>query len=111
MQVVKQVKEKPKSMVEELLKRKYEGVKIAGFDEIIEILPNTRDAKEATKLLMPLLRQKLVLVNPEHVETVEIVERRGEVAIEVRLLSTDIVITRNDIEVMAKSIITYPCYG
>jgi len=96
---MQEVKTKRKPRILETLKRKYDGSEIRGFDVILDMVMNARTAKEATKLLMPLLRQRLVLINPERTEAVEIVEERNEPVIKVHLLTKVVRITRYEITV------------
>lgn len=103
MQKVKAIR-KPKVL--EVLKKKYEGVEeIKGFDIAIDMVMNARDVSEAVKILTPLLRQRLVLINPEYVEAIEIVMEYEEPAIKLYLRTKEVTITRYEVRV--ESILVY----
>ena len=102
---MQEVKTKRKPRILETLKRKYDGSEIKGFDIVLDLIMNARTAKEAAKLLMPLLRQRLVLINPDNVEAIEVLEEKGEPVIKVHLLSKEVKITKH--EVAIESIIIF----
>lgn len=92
-------KSKKKSKILEILKRKYDGAPLAGFDTVLELVMSARSAREASKLLMPLLRQRLVLINPDSVEAIEVLEEKGEPVIKVHLLSKEVKITKHEVSI------------
>lgn len=96
MQEVKTVR---KSKVLEVLKKKYDGLEIKGFDTAIDMVMNAKNVREAVKILVPLLRQRLVLINPECVEAIEIIDEHGKPAIKLYLLTKEVTITKNDVRV------------
>jgi len=104
MQVVK-VREKPRIL--EALKRKYDGSKVAGFDLVLDSIKDAKNVKEAIKTLMPLLRQRLLIVNPEFIQAVEIVEEHGEPAIKLYLLTKEITVNRYEVRVESLTIISW----
>ena len=96
---------KPKrSWVDEALERKYEGKELVGFDVALEKVVDAKDAIEAAKILQPLLRQNLVLVDPRKAEVVEIAEERGEKVIRILMPNCEVKIKRHYVEIMPPSV-------
>ena len=96
---------KPKrSWVDEALERKYNGEELAGFEVALEKVADAKDAVEAAKILQPLLRQNLIIIDPRKAEALEIVEERGEKVIRLMLSHYEIKIKRGYCEILPPAV-------
>ena len=91
----------------EFLKRKYDGFVLDGFEQWVELaLQHAVEAKTAARYLLLPLRKYGVFINLDHVEAVEIIERFGEPAVRIVLLTKEVIVSKNGVEIESLDVYT-----